>query len=455
MQILLAQGLEVGRATVPFFADGVEYPAGTYVLPRSQPYGTFLKDLFEVQRYPDGPAPYDVAGWTLPILFGVRRVEVVGRLEVTTTPVTTADLPRELLGTPTPPSVPYGAGLGTEATVGRTVKEVRGLSGIDSRTIGHLVTLLQAGAPVLRAAEGPDGIRGGWIPLPGWKEKLAGAGKRPDELEADLVSFGRSLDEEYRKPVWGLATEEVRTLPRVAIYAPWTASKDEGWLRWTFEHLGFPYTQVRNARVRAGQLRRDFDVLILPSVGKSTLAEGRKKWSVFPELSGGLDPEGSIAIEEFVRGGGTLIACESACAYAIDLFGMPIEDVTRGSNAQGFNCPGSVLRTVPTRSRHAAGLAMSQPIFFSRSAAFRSIPPKKNAPPPSITRGPWTPHLTYPNSQVLLSGYIAAPETLAESAAWGSMQIGQGEVHLFGFRPHYRSWSHGAFWLLFRAILLK
>jgi len=26
-------------------------------------------------------------------------------------------------------------------------------------------------------------------------------------------------------------------------------------------------------------------------------------------------------------------------------------------------------------------------------------------------------------------------------------------VHLFGFRPHYRSWSHGNFGLLLRAIL--
>jgi hypothetical protein len=40
-----------------------------------------VKDLFDVQRYPEGDAPYDVAGWTLPFLFGVRRVEVIEKLE--------------------------------------------------------------------------------------------------------------------------------------------------------------------------------------------------------------------------------------------------------------------------------------------------------------------------------------------------------------------------------------
>ena len=41
------------------------------VIQREQPYGAHVKDLFEVQRYPEGKAPYDVAGWTLPILLGV------------------------------------------------------------------------------------------------------------------------------------------------------------------------------------------------------------------------------------------------------------------------------------------------------------------------------------------------------------------------------------------------
>jgi len=43
---------------------------------------------------------------------------------------------------------------------------------------------------------------------------------------------------------------------------------------------------------------------------------------------------------------------------------------------------------------------------------------------------------------------------LAGATAWATSKVGKGRVHLFGFRPHYRSWSHGTFGPLLRAILL-
>ena len=69
------------RSSVELVADGRKWPAGTLLLLRDQPYGQYLKDLFEVQRYPEGEPPYDVAGWTLPLLMGVHRVAVMERLE--------------------------------------------------------------------------------------------------------------------------------------------------------------------------------------------------------------------------------------------------------------------------------------------------------------------------------------------------------------------------------------
>src|SRR5690606_4027719 len=75
---LLASGVELGVAERDFAADGRRWPAGSVVIAAEQPYGTHVKDLFEVQQYPDGDPPYDVAGWTLPLLLGVRRVEVQG-----------------------------------------------------------------------------------------------------------------------------------------------------------------------------------------------------------------------------------------------------------------------------------------------------------------------------------------------------------------------------------------
>jgi hypothetical protein len=84
LRILHDTGLEVHQAEEKFTADDVPYPAGTYILYCSQPYRAHLNDMMEPQvypnrvQYPGGPPepPYDIAGWTLPLQMGVRRVSV-------------------------------------------------------------------------------------------------------------------------------------------------------------------------------------------------------------------------------------------------------------------------------------------------------------------------------------------------------------------------------------------
>ena len=91
VEALVRSAIEVDVALEPFEADGRKHPAGSLVLRREQPYGRHLKDLFEVQRYPGTKAPYDVAGWTLPLLFGVERVEVSRSFEARTRRASSAD----------------------------------------------------------------------------------------------------------------------------------------------------------------------------------------------------------------------------------------------------------------------------------------------------------------------------------------------------------------------------
>jgi hypothetical protein len=383
-------------------ADGREYPEGSILIRRDQPYSRHVKDLFEVQRYPEGEPPYDVAGWTLPMLFGLRRVEVMEGWEGEVRPALTVD----------------------EAVAGFRGGNRRGaLSGLDSDT---------------------------------WKRVFAGLAEgetfswHHDDEDAGFFRTGKS---------GGEAAVYLGGMPRVGLYTPWSGSMDEGWARWVFDEFGVPYVSVRNEMIRAGSLDDFLDVLVIPSISGRQLDRGRSPGSAPPRYTGGLDPEGSVAVEEFVREGGTVVAMGSSGSWAVELFQLPLAETTRGDQAKEFSCPGSVVRTVPEPSIWTVGLPASLPVFFSRSTAWKIDEEKRKQaakrhegedPPP----GPEI-LLRYAPTRVLLSGYIRKPEVIAGQPAWIRAPYGKGAVHLFGFRPQYRGWSQAAFPLLFRAMLFE
>ena len=161
-----------------------------------------------------------------------------------------------------------------------------------------------------------------------------------------------------------------------------------------------------------------------------------------------------MAIEEFVRQGGKLITAGGSSNWALELFRLPLTDVTRGEESEGFSCPGSVVRCVPEVGIHTAGLPPSVPVFFSRSSAWRVLKEDE------AKEAGLDPELEieilarYAPSRVLYSGWMSAPEVIAGQGAWVRADYGKGSVHLFGFRPQYRSWSQAAFHLMLRALFL-
>lgn len=380
---LLLGGVEVHAARADFEADGRPYPAGTLVLSSDQPYAQHVKDLCEVQRYPAGDPPYDVAGWTLPLLLGIRRVEVKTAFE--------AELERV-----------------------RSVDE--------------------ALASFSATRDGTFQVRDG----ASWKAYFRG----------DTDRLGRG-------------ERAFATLPlgetRVGLYTPWSGSMDEGWTRWVFDEFGVPYTRVRNEMIRAGNLREILDVLVIPSISSRQLDRGRSPGSIPAEYERGLDPEGAIAVEEFVEAGGRLVCFGSSASWAVDLLRLPLKDVTSGDEGEGFSCPGSVLRGVPHGERSiVAGLPASIPLFFSRSSAWRELDSEeREGRDLRALEFDEQVLLTYAPTRLLLSGYVEKPEVVEGRAAWIRADVGDGEVHLFGFRPQYRSWTQGTFHLLFRAMFAR
>jgi hypothetical protein len=400
VDILMQAGIEVGVSEGAVSADDRDYPSGSIVIRADQPYGPHVRDLFEVQRYPGTQPPYDVAGWTLPLLMGVRRVEVMGEPPGGVTPVGDAGA--------------AVAGFGGDARAGQ--------GGVISTWGSDAWTRLAAG------------LKGGS------RYTLYGSGPKAGLIEPDGIA--------------GADDVTLARLPRIGLYTPWTGSMDEGWMRHVLDTDAMPYVRVRNEMIRAGDLNAFLDVLIIPSVSPATLDGGRAPGTAPAEMTGGLSPEGAAAVEEFVRGGGTLVTLGSASRWAVDLFRVPIADVTTGPGAREFSCPGSVLRAVPEAGAITAGLPASVPVFFSRSMAWREMTAEERKAAAASDAKPVT-LLRFAPARVLLSGWIASPEVIEGQSAWVRVPHGKGRVHLFGFQPQYRGWTRGTFQLVHRAALLE
>jgi len=402
VDVLLETGVEVHVSDEAFVADGRDYPAGTLVILRSQPYGNYAKDLFELQAFPPGTSPYDVTGWTLPLLMGIRRVEV--RNDFTVAKTIVADAAAAVANF-------------SPSDALKDLSDESALSLTDSDSWKTLVQSLAEGKPMRMLTRG----------------KQAGVVVAATEKTAEFAGL------------------ELAKLPRIGLYAPWSPSMDEGWMRWVFDDFAIPYKTIRNEQLRAGELSEIIDVLIIPSITGRTINLGLPESAIPEPMAGGIDPEGSLAVQAFVRGGGKLITMDSSANWAIDLFRFPIVDVT--AKAKGFSCPGSVLRGIAAADDLTAGLTHDQPLFFSGSAAWREMT-KAELDAASIESQPVTRYLKYASTRLLLSGFIEGAETIQGQDAWVSLPYGDGTVHLFGFRPHYRAWSQATFHLLFRAIFL-
>jgi murein tripeptide amidase MpaA len=91
LRSLVMADVEVHRAETSFAIQGMQFPAGSYVIPMKQPYAGFANSMLEIQHYPDlreypgGPPqrPYDVTAHTFGYLFDFEAVAIDGDLGVT------------------------------------------------------------------------------------------------------------------------------------------------------------------------------------------------------------------------------------------------------------------------------------------------------------------------------------------------------------------------------------
>ncbi|MBI4544697.1 MAG: peptidase M14 [Gemmatimonadetes bacterium] len=229
---------------------------------------------------------------------------------------------------------------------------------------------------------------------------------------------------------------------RIGLYQSYAPSMDEGWTRWLLEAYSVPYKSLHDSDIRAGQLGRSWDVVILASQSPADLVQGRRAGSVPPQYAGGLGGEGVAALAAFVQEGGTLVTLEEASRFALEHLQLPLRDVVAGLPAADFFIPGSILR-LELDGAHALAAGMPEGTiawYGEESLAFEATAPQARI----VGR--------YGSGDPLLSGWALGRERVAGRGALAEVEVGAGRVILFGFRPQYRGQSMATFPLFFNAL---
>ncbi|MCI0403473.1 MAG: hypothetical protein L0212_08120, partial [Acidobacteria bacterium] len=234
--------------------------------------------------------------------------------------------------------------------------------------------------------------------------------------------------------------------PRVGLYQPWTASMDEGWTRWLLEQYEFPYTTLHNADIKAGKLGEKFDAIVFPADrNKQQILEGNKRKWTPEEYRGGIGDEGLKALQEFVRGGGTLVLLDDSTQLALESWAVPVRDTLKDVKRDDFSCPGSLLKILVDPSHPVAyGMPPEATAVFGNGPAFDLAPGFSYTDVKVIAR--------YPATNPLQSGWIRGDSYLHNRIAAAEVSYEKGRIILLGFGAQFRAQPHNTFKLFFNSL---
>lgn len=440
MNILLKGGIEIQRADNAFTAGGRHYAAGTYIIYGAQAFRPYIIDLLQKQNYPDqrlypgGPPdpPYDLAGWTLPMQFGVKVDTVHAAFTASATPVKD--------------SVVY-------TTTHAAGKSYGVLLPVQENSSIKAVNLLGAkGAAVYRT--------GGTVTVDGNKYTsgsyvVACTAAMPEVPEALLKQAGATAVYLQQKPD---APMKLLAPARIGLYKSWVANMDEGWTRWMLQQYYFAVDTLHDQDLKADSLRK-YSAIIIPDQEPAGILSGYRKGSMPDAFTGGMGMEGMLALKKYTETGGTVLAFDRACNALIQQFGLPVRDLVDDLTSDKFYIPGSLLRIEPDTSHPLAyGMQDYAAASFNKSRAFSVIKesvmgeggtePTVRAAEPAIRIV-----ASYAKKDLLMSGWaLNADKYIAGKAAMLEVKQGSGRVLLYAFRPQFRGQAHGTYKLIFNSL---
>jgi len=442
VNILRLQRIEVGLSTGQINLADATFPAGSYVIKRDQPYGRLAKNLLEKQRYPDPELrTYDDSGWTmgLAMMVDVKEVNDKAILDVTTTPVETAIVKGKVTGN--------GTAALAVAHLGST------------NMIALRYKLRNASVKIAEKGFTSDGMEfpaGSFVIVaPG---EMAASRNTIEQLGLTGAAVGST-------PSVAMHDADV---PRIAMYSSWSGNDTQeiGWVRFTFDKFGIPYDLIYKERLRKGNLRADYDVLLMPNQNvsrqsvfqpsaaravpylKDTKYKFLGMYGESPDITGGMGGEGVDAVAKFLDAGGTLIAMGNAVRFATEL-GLARTVDASATTSRDFYAPRPLVNAEVLRPDH--------PVFYGYPD--RLVPTKyQNGPLLTVAT---------PDQTAVLARYVGGDSAVLSGLMKGADEIrqrpmvvdiaggytGKGRVILFANNPIYRWQNHGEFNMVFNALM--
>lgn len=439
LDVMRAQGIEVGQLTSQFKVGTDSFPVGSYVIKLNQPYGRLAKNLFEKQDYPD-PAltTYDDSGWSMGYAFNVDVKEIKDKA---------------ILDAPAP-IVKKAEFKGKIAGAGSAGIAVAHLG--SNNMIAFRYRLKNVPMKIAEQSFTAEGIT-----FPAGSFIISGTADR-QAVQSAVESLGLT----------GAALASLPTVPthdgdvpRVAIYSQWSGTQELGWYRHAFDQFGIPFDLLYKERVEKGDLKKDYDVIIMAAQNINRTAVFAPKaarpqpyqktdklkflgmYGESADVSGGFGQAGVDAIDKFLDGGGTLITTLQAVRYPIE-FGLAhtvdIEAPT-GVNAQKPLIQAEITKT-------------DSPVFYGFG---NKIFPIKYGQGSQVFR------VGVADQSNVLATYVGGESSVLSGLMTGADNLkgrafavdipkahnGNGRVIMFANNPIYRWQNHGEFNMVFNSII--
>jgi hypothetical protein len=437
VNLLRVQRIEIGQATAPVKVGNTTYPAGSYIIKRDQPYGRLAKNLLERQDYPDARlSTYDDSGWSMGFAMGVDVVAVADT-GILNAPVTNVDR-----------VVPKGTLSGSG---GNTIA-VAHMGSNHMVTFRYLLRRIPMKVAEASFAAGDTTYPAGSFLI---------ESRHANAVRTLVDSLG--LTARYLSSPPTVRSHEA-DVPRVAIYSQWSGTQNLGWYRLTFDEFKVPFDLIYKERVRQGNLRRDYDVILVAeqNLSKNTVMQAaatrpvpyRKDptykflgmYGETDDITGGFGQAGVDAIAAFLEAGGTLIAIGESARLPIE-FGWARTVDKRP--VPGLTAQRPLVEATISRPAH--------PVFYGFGTT--TIPVKY------VGGTPFTVGIADEGN--VLARYVGGDKAVLSGLMTGADSLrnrpfavdipqavkGRGRVILFANNPIYRWQNHGEFNMVFNSLI--